>query len=291
MRDPFDAWVECACGSRHWGLGGAAGLALVHAATGTLALQLRSERSHQGGTWALPGGAVGSGESPLTGALREAQEEADIRSADVRPVAARVLDHGTWRYTTIVARTLDGAARPVLSPLDGESADLRWVPLDEVANLPLHPAFAAAWPHLRLLADAEPTLLVDAANVLGARPDGWWRDRAGATTRLLAHLDAAVTAGLPAAWFGLDATTVRPRTHVVLEGRARGASAPDGGTALALLRSPGSGDDTLTTTAHELVAAGARPLVVATADRGLRARLPVGALTLGPGTLRDAVEA
>ena len=28
-------------------------------------------------------------------------------------------------------------------------------------------------------------LLVDVANTVGARPDGWWRDRAGATARLL----------------------------------------------------------------------------------------------------------
>jgi selenocysteine lyase/cysteine desulfurase len=34
------------------------------------------------------------------------------------------------------------------------------------------------------------TLLVDAANVVGSRPDGWWRDRAGATARLLARLAA-----------------------------------------------------------------------------------------------------
>ena len=34
-------------------------------------------------------------------------------------------------------------------------------------------------------------LLVDVANVVGSRPDGWWRDRAGATSRLLARLAAA----------------------------------------------------------------------------------------------------
>ncbi|WP_324273440.1 hypothetical protein [Blastococcus brunescens] len=33
-------------------------------------------------------------------------------------------------------------------------------------------------------------LLVDTANVVGSRPDGWWRDRAGAATRLLARLAA-----------------------------------------------------------------------------------------------------
>jgi predicted RNA-binding protein with PIN domain len=30
--------------------------------------------------------------------------------------------------------------------------------------------------------------LVDASNVIGSRPDGWWRDREGASERLLAAL-------------------------------------------------------------------------------------------------------
>jgi predicted RNA-binding protein with PIN domain len=32
--------------------------------------------------------------------------------------------------------------------------------------------------------------LVDASNVIGSRPDGWWRDREGATERLLEALRA-----------------------------------------------------------------------------------------------------
>jgi hypothetical protein len=31
--------------------------------------------------------------------------------------------------------------------------------------------------------------MVDAMNVIGSRPDGWWRDRAGATERLLDALE------------------------------------------------------------------------------------------------------
>ncbi len=33
-------------------------------------------------------------------------------------------------------------------------------------------------------------LLIDAANVVGSRPDGWWRDRAGAAARLVEQLAA-----------------------------------------------------------------------------------------------------
>ena len=42
------------------------------------------------------------------------------------------------------------------------------------------------------------TWVIDASNVIGSRPDGWWRDRAGATRRLVGQLDAfAEEAGEP----------------------------------------------------------------------------------------------
>jgi len=34
----------------------------------------------------------------------------------------------------------------------------------------------------------EPLVVVDGNNVMGSRPDGWWRDRAGAARRLVGHL-------------------------------------------------------------------------------------------------------
>lgn len=39
-----------------------------------------------------------------------------------------------------------------------------------------------------------PRLVVDAMNVIGSRPDGWWRDRPGAVRRLLARLQALASA-------------------------------------------------------------------------------------------------
>ncbi|SHG40661.1 hypothetical protein [Geodermatophilus nigrescens] len=117
-------------------------------------------------------------------------------------------------------------------------------------------------------------LLVDAANVVGARPDGWWRDRAGATGRLLARL---ARAGLP---FDVEGVGVE-EVVVVVEGAARGVTAPDG---LRLVRAPGSGDDALAAEAAALAATGRRVLAV-TADRGLRARLPEGTEVTGPGRL------
>ena len=121
-------------------------------------------------------------------------------------------------------------------------------------------------------------LLVDAANVVGARPDGWWRDRAGATARLLGRL-----AALPGR--EVDGAAVA-EVVVVVEGAARDVPAPDG---VRLVRAPGSGDDALAATAADLAAAGRRVLVV-TADRGLRARLPGGTAVAGPGRLLDALD-
>jgi hypothetical protein len=122
-------------------------------------------------------------------------------------------------------------------------------------------------------------LLVDAANVVGSRPDGWWRDRAGATARLLARLAALPGRSLP----GPDGAPVRcAAVVVVVEGRARDVPAPDG---VAVVRAPGSGDDALAAEAGRRA-----DLLVVTADRGLRARLPAGTAVLGPGRLLAALD-
>ena len=125
-------------------------------------------------------------------------------------------------------------------------------------------------------------LLVDAANVVGARPDGWWHDRAGAAARLLARL-----AALPGrALVGPDGGVVDCAGVVaVVEGAARDVPAPAG---VAVVRAPGSGDDALVAEAVRLTADGTE-VVVVTADRGLRARLPDGTRVIGPGRLLAAL--
>jgi hypothetical protein len=119
-------------------------------------------------------------------------------------------------------------------------------------------------------------LVVDAANVVGSRPDGWWRDRAGAAARLLGRL--ATMPGAPVT--GPDGGSVSfPEVVAVVEGKARDVPAPDG---VRVVRAPGSGDDALVDVAVELVG---RPVLVVTADRGLRNRLPAGTAVAGPGWL------
>jgi hypothetical protein len=126
-------------------------------------------------------------------------------------------------------------------------------------------------------------LLVDAANVVGSRPDGWWRDREGAAERLLARLAGLVGRRL----IGPDGVDLTVEEVVaVVEGRARDATAPEG---IRVVRARGSGDDALAECAVELAAEHRSQLVV-TADRRLRARLPGGAAVTGPGWLLTALD-
>lgn len=126
---------------------------------------------------------------------------------------------------------------------------------------------------------------MDVANVLGSRADGWWRDRAGATTRLLARIaglpgtSVAVPGRAPEGDATVDAVTV------VLEGAARRADVP---AEVVAVQAPGSGDDAIVARVRERVDAGV-DVVVVTADRGLRARLPESATIVGPGWLNRLI--
>ena len=139
-----DGWLDCALGHRHWGRFGAAGLLAVAPGPYVL-LQHRAPWSHGGDTWGVPGGALSSTEDPEQAARRETVEETGLDLADLVVHASHVLDHVTWSYTTFVASV--PARLPVVA--ERESVDLRWVAVDEVDALPLHPAFAQAWPALR----------------------------------------------------------------------------------------------------------------------------------------------
>jgi hypothetical protein len=114
-----------------------------------------------------------------------------------------------------------------------------------------------------------PLVVVDGANVVGSRPDGWWRDRPGAAARLAVRL----AAGIP-----LPGEVV-----LVLEGAARRGVPAGTSPGLRVVHADGSGDDAIV----DLVAATTDRLVtVVTADRDLRARVTaLGAGTTGPRAL------
>lgn len=146
-----DGFLRCDDGQVRWGLHGAAGaLYVVRSAESIEVLvQLRSARAHEGGTWSCPGGALDLGESPLHGALRETAEEIGAPPEPYRHLGDYVFAPASdWRYVTSVIEVPHrfGAA------MNFETSEVRWCSGAQVDRLPLHPGFAAAWPHLRLIA-------------------------------------------------------------------------------------------------------------------------------------------
>lgn len=136
-----DGWVECACGSKHWGKFGAAGLLIIR--DGAILLQHRAPWVHNGDTWGIPGGARDSHESVIEGAIREAVEETGINPADLECIHTFTDDHNGWSYSTVIAlgnEKLEG------HELNDESHEVRWVSFADVTRLPLHPSFAKTWP-------------------------------------------------------------------------------------------------------------------------------------------------
>jgi hypothetical protein len=130
-------------------------------------------------------------------------------------------------------------------------------------------------------------VVVDGANVVGSRPDGWWRDRAGAAARLAARLDAALRRDPAAFGAAFAAGPDTPlRVLLVLEGAARAAEPGPLLPAVEIVRATGDGDSAIAALCAALAAAGEDDVVVVTADRGLRARVhAAGARATGPSTL------
>jgi hypothetical protein len=149
-------------------------------------------------------------------------------------------------------------------------------------------------------------LVVDAANVVGSRPDGWWRDRAGAARRLAGSivavlvsrpedlvelLDGTAPSSASAGTAGSDPAAAALQVHLVLEGAAGKVDDLPTHPLLDAVRAPVDGDSAIVALVGELVAANpdSRVLVV-TADRELRERVrAVGAEVTGPGAFRAAL--
>jgi 8-oxo-dGTP diphosphatase len=307
-----NGWTTCDLGHRHWGRFGAAGL-LAYApgranravraeraasdgpagrrdggSSASVLLQRRSWWGNHGGTWGPPGGARDSHESAVTAALREAEEECAMPAGAVSPRGILRDDHGGWSYQTVIA----AAPRPFpVRAVSSETSKASWVAVEDVAALDLHPGFAAWWP---VLSEAllPLTIIVDAANVMGSRPDGWWRDRAGAARRLRDQLAVLLADGVTALPETMQVPALErwfPDIVLVVEGAARSVAAasaagPRGsaGGAVRVIAAAGSGDDSIAEVAANL--AGRR--LVVTADRELRARcVAAGASVTGPSWL------
>ena len=151
MRVSGDGFVTAADGRPRWGRYGAAGILVRHLDGDTpwYFLARRSEHTHRGGTWAIPGGALDLGEEPLDGARREFVEEIGIDLDEFEVAAVHEDDHGGWSYWTVV---VDVGERFECPPVTSwETAEVRWVRADEVTRLPLFDAFLATLRHLGLL--------------------------------------------------------------------------------------------------------------------------------------------
>ena len=283
-RNPGDAWGFADAGSTYWGRFGAAGLLVLDPHRGAL-LQHRALWSHFGGTWGLPGGARHEGENAVDGAIREASEEAAVDADAVRSRFSHTLDLGVWSYVTVVADVVAPFEPHVADP---ESLEIRWVPLDEISALPLHPAFERMWPTLQRDLACRPVLVVDMANVVGSRPDGWWNDRPGAAERLGGQLVRFSGRGVAAAALDLPQSHWWPDVVAVLEGQANKA-ALDATGRLRVIRADTDGDSRIVDEVSRLVAGPEASVVtVITSDRELRARVEaLGAQTRGAGWLLD----
>ncbi|KQZ69735.1 NYN domain-containing protein [Nocardioides sp. Root151] len=122
---------------------------------------------------------------------------------------------------------------------------------------------------------AEPrrVLVVDAANVVGTRPDGWWNDRAGAARRLHGQL--------------MVGDTSYDEIVLVLEGGAKGGVRAGRDGHVRTVHAKGAGDDTIVAETRAAITAGHRVTVIS-ADRMLQSLVQgAGAMAMSPSWLLD----
>jgi predicted RNA-binding protein with PIN domain len=123
-----------------------------------------------------------------------------------------------------------------------------------------------------------PEYLVDGNNVMGSRPDGWWRDRRGAQRRLVERLEEfAAARDVP--------------VTVVFDGSAHGAG---GGERVAVRFARRSGRDAADDDVAALVQRHPDPgsLTVVTSDAALAERVRgAGATVVGAGAFLRELDA
>jgi hypothetical protein len=147
-------------------------------------------------------------------------------------------------------------------------------------------------------------LVVDSANVVGSRPDGWWRDRPGAARKLAGRIVAVLVARpedlvealegrspTSAETAGSDLSGAAVQVHLVLEGAASDVEDLPTHPLLDVVHAPADGDSAIVQLVGSLVG-GADQVLVVTADRALRDRVQAaGGEVTGPTTLLDVLPA
>ena len=147
-------------------------------------------------------------------------------------------------------------------------------------------------------------LVVDAANVVGSRPDGWWRDRPGAARKLAGRIVAVLVARpedlvesldgqspTSDVTAGSDLSEAAVQVHLVLEGAAKDVEDLPTHPLLDAVHAPADGDSAIVSLVEKLSDGPDRVLVV-TADRALRERVTAaGGEVAGPNVLLDALPA
>jgi len=98
----------------------------------------RSEGRVFGGYWEFPGGGIEGGESAFEAAVRETREEAGLVVEPVETLGRVQTSHGGQRVTLHLIRCRPVAGEP--RPASPAVADVRWVSLAELRQLPMPPA-------------------------------------------------------------------------------------------------------------------------------------------------------
>jgi hypothetical protein len=116
--------------------------------------------------------------------------------------------------------------------------------------------------------------------VIGSRPTGWWKDRAGAARSFVGDLRAGVEAG-----------QLTEPVVVVLEGKARAGASRGTAGGVTVVHAEGSGDDALVDVVGDASAASTEEIMLVTADRELRRRVEaLGAEVVGPKWLLERLD-
>jgi hypothetical protein len=130
-------------------------------------------------------------------------------------------------------------------------------------------------PTVRHNDQTETVPLIDAANVIGSRPTGWWRDRPGAAKSFVDQVRIASEAG----------HLTDP--VIVLEGKFRSGVPAGVVDSVQVIHAPGSGDEKMI----EVISDASDPVTLVTADRELRRRAEaIGAEVVGPSWLLEILD-